>query len=139
MILNKSDWVQHWYRHLRKNIRAVKMPLQIDNLFFSCIQFRNACFFPKSPLKPLVLPYSTVKRFVYNRSCSNADSTSVLTMPQSKAPKLRPIGKIATDLLSAYSHFKNRLFFLLGSFCAIYRICCSTSADRFLIFFLCPS
>ena len=78
---NKSDSVQHLYHHLRKNIRAIKIPLQIDNLFFSCIQFRNACFFPKSPLKPLVLPYSTVKRFVYNRSYSNTDSTSVLTMP----------------------------------------------------------
>ena len=42
VILNKSDWVQHLYRHLRKNIRAIKIPLQIDNLFFSCIQFRNA-------------------------------------------------------------------------------------------------
>lgn len=42
VILNKSDSVQHLYRHLRRNIRAIKIPLQIDNLFFSCIQFRNA-------------------------------------------------------------------------------------------------
>ena len=94
--------------------------------------------FPKPTLIPLVLPYSTVKRFVYNHSYSNTDSTSVLTMPQSKAPKPCPSDEITTDLLSAYSHFKNRLFFLLGSFCAIYRICYSTSADRFLRCFLRP-
>ena len=37
VILDKSDSVQHLYRHLRRNIRAIKIPLQIDNLFFSCI------------------------------------------------------------------------------------------------------
>ena len=50
VILNKSDSVQHLYRHLRRNIRAIKIPLQIDNLFFSCIQFRNA--FSRTLQKP---------------------------------------------------------------------------------------